>query len=237
MPDDLPLCDPLETQLTYLQLADSFFPSGAYTLSHGLESLVQEGHITDPPAVQTFLQLLLCQKVGSSDLVALVHSHRASQQDDTAAIAAIDRRLWAQTPIEKTRLAQRQSGRALLMVAGETWPHHQLAALAAQTATGEIHCLHPVIFGAVTQVAGLEETAAMTAFVHGFVTGLLGVAIRLGVLGHSQAQQIRRAIAPEIARVCREARACELDDMWTCTPLIDLAQMRQAKLSRRLFAS
>ncbi|MGB7086258.1 MAG: urease accessory UreF family protein [Phormidesmis sp.] len=220
-----------------MQLADSFFPSGAYTLSHGLESLVQGGQMNNAEDVESFVRLLLCNKVGSTDLVVLAHAHTASASDDMGAIADIDARLFAQTPIEKTRIAQRQSGRALLMVASKTWPHPQLETLGQQTARGEINCLHPVVFAVVAQVAGLSQQAAMAAFVHGLVTGLLGAAIRLGVIGHLQAQQVRRAISKDMAMVCQQAPRQSLDEMWSCTPLIDIAQMRQAKLATRLFAS
>jgi urease accessory protein len=227
----------LHSQFALMQLADSFFPSGAYTLSHGLESLVQTGRVTNAEEVETFIRLLLCNKVGGTDLVAIAHAHTASVQNNLTALSEIDARLFAQTPIEKTRLAQRQSGRALLMVASQTWPHDQLESLSLQTAKGEINCLHPIVFAVVAQVAGLDCSAALVAFVHSFVTGLLGVAIRLGAIGHLEAQQIRRALADDMSATCETAQATPLDEMWSCTPLIDWAQMRQAKLSRRLFAS
>jgi len=231
------MSDTLDQQFVLMQLADSFFPSGTYTLSHELESLVQSQCITNADEVETFVRLLLCNKIGGTDLVALAHAYQASADNNLDAIADVDARLYAQTPIEKTRIAQRQSGRALLIVASKTWPHPQLTELSGQTAQGQVHCLHPVIFAVVAQIAELEQQAALAAFVHGFVTGILGAAIRLGVIGHLQAQQIRRAIAPDMTAICQEASTQPLDDMWSCTPLIDLAQMRQAKLSRRLFAS
>ncbi|MEL7522519.1 MAG: urease accessory UreF family protein, partial [Cyanobacteria bacterium J06553_1] len=82
-----------------------------------------------------------------------------------------------------------------------------------------------------------SQQAALVAFTHGFVTGLLGAAIRLGAIGHLDAQQIRLSLAIDMANICQRAPAIALDDMWSCTPLIDIAQMQQAKLSRRLFSS
>lgn len=234
---DKPSTSDLDQQLILMQLADSFFPSGAYTLSHGLESLVQSGTITNAEELEAFVRILLCNKVGSTDLVALAHAYGASGRCDLEAIAEIDALLFAQTLIEQTRITQRQSGRALLMVAGKTWPHPNLVALSKQTAKGEINCLYPVVFAAVAQAAKLTQQSALAAFVHGFVTGLLGAAIRLGAVGHLQAQQIRLALASDMAMTCEQAPALSLDEMWSCTPLIDIAQMRQARLSRRLFAS
>ena len=231
------MSDNLDQQLALMQLADSFFPSGAYTLSHGLESLVQSGRVKSAEDVESFARLLLCNKIGPMDLVVIAHTHRASQNNNMQIIRDIDARLFAQTPIEKTRITQRQSGRALLMVASKTWPHEQLETLATQTAEGEINCLHPIVFSVVAQVAGLPLESTVLAFTHGFVTGLLGAAIRLGAVGHLETQQIRLRLAADMADICRDCRHQSLDDMWSCTPLIDLAQMRQAKLSRRLFAS
>ncbi|MGB3768837.1 MAG: urease accessory UreF family protein [Phormidesmis sp.] len=229
--------DSLNQQLTLLQLADSFFPSGAYTLSHGLESLVQSDAVKTAEDVESFVRLLLCNKIGPTNLVAIAHTHTASQNNNIQTICEIDARLFAQTPIEKTRITQRQSGRALLMVASKTWPHPQLETLSQQTAKGEINCLHPVVFAVVARVSGLSSSETALAFTHGFVTGLLGAAIRLGAIGHLEAQQIRRRLSEDMATICRESAEQSLEDMWSCTPLIDLAQMRQAKLSRRLFAS
>ncbi len=185
----------LDQQFVLMQLADSFFPSGSYTLSHGLESLVQSERVTSAEDVEMFIRLLLCNKVGGTDLVAIAHAHTASKHNNITELANIDAQLFAQTPIEKTRIAQRQSGRALLMVASKTWPHHQLESLSKETARGTFNCLHPIVFSVVAQVAGLEQQSALVAFVHGFVTGILGAAIRLGAIGHLQAQQVRRAVA------------------------------------------
>ena len=57
----------LKQQLAFLQLADSFFPSGSYTLSHGLESLVQANAISHAEQLETFVRLLNSNKVGSSE--------------------------------------------------------------------------------------------------------------------------------------------------------------------------
>lgn len=231
------ITDSLYQQLALLQLADSSFPSGAYTLSHGLESLVQGGVVQTAEDVEAFVRLLLLNKIGPMDLVAIAHTHSASNNNNMKLVCEIDARLFAQTPIEKTRQSQRQSGRALLMVAGKTWPHAQLSLLSQQTAQNKINCLHPIVFAVVARIAGLSVQATALAFTHGFVASLLSAAIRLGAVGHLEAQQIRLRLAPDMAAACQNYKEQSLDEMWSCTPLIDLAQMRQAKLSRRLFAS
>ena len=224
-------------KLALMQLADSFFPSGTFTLSHGLESLIQAGELQQDEDLVVFFKLLLQNKLATCDLVALIHAHRGSANQDLELVRQADARLFAQTLIETTRQTQRQSGRALLMVAQSTWQNEQLELLNRDRVSNRCNCLHPVIFGVVGSIAGLNETDTMLAFVHGFITGLLGAAIRLGAIGHWQAQQILLKLSADIPGVCHVAHTMDLTDMWSCTPAIDLAQMRHHKLASRLFAN
>lgn len=224
-------------QLALMQLADSFFPTGSFTLSHGLEALVQTGKIQSVGELQTFLQLLLRNKVGVTDVVALIHGHRGIKNDKMEAVRQADRQLFVQTAIAKNRETQRQSGRALLMVASSTWEDQRLAILNREAAMGKIHCLHPVMFGAVAAIAGLKERDAVLAFLHGLVTSILGAAIRLSVLGHLQAQQVLLKLTADIESVWSKAVSIELEQMWSGTPFIDIAQMQHSRLSQRSFAN
>lgn len=224
-------------RLALMQLADSFFPSGSFTFSHGLESLTQSGKIQTAQAFQTFLEMLLRQKVGPTDLVALRHTYQASLNQDMVSICQIDYQLFAQTLVQDTRQAQQKSGRALLMVARSTWEEPQLDALASEISRQNCHGLHPIIFAVVGQVATLTQDDTALAFLHGFITGLCGAAIRLGVLGHRQAQQILKALSPTIVDVMNEAMSLELQDMWSCAPALEIAQMRHRKLAARQFTN
>ena len=224
-------------KLALMQLADSFFPSGSFTLSHGLEYLVQTQQLKSPQDLVIFLKLLLRHKVGTSDVVALIHAYRGSAKDDLEAVRQVDNYLFAQTVIAKIRETQRNSGRALLMVANSTWGDEQLQILARDAAKGKIHCLHPVIFAVVARAADLEEEDTAIAFLHNFVTSLLGAAIRLSILGHKQSQQLLLELASEIETTYHTAKSMSLEEMYSCTPSIDIAQMQHQKLSWRLFAS
>ena len=227
----------IKQKLTLIQLADSFFPSGSYTLSHGLESLKQQGKIQQSEDITDFLKLLLQSKIATCDLVALIQAHQASMESNIARITAVAARLQALTLIETTRKTQLQSGRALLMVAQSTWEHTLLATLDQKRLSNQFHCLHPVVFGVVGSVADLNQIDTALAFLHGFVTGVLGAAIRLGSLGHLQAQEILLELSSEMEIAYHTASKMSLEEMWSCTPSIDLGQMHHPRLNSRLFAS
>lgn len=224
-------------QLALMQLSDSAFPSGSFTLSHGLESLVYSGQIRTADDFKEFLKLLLHNKLGTSDLVALLHAHRASVNNNLVEIRRADLRLFASMTIAQTREAQRKSGRALLMVAQSIWQDTQLETLATDTASGKIQCLHPVVFAVVGRTVLLSESDTVLAFVHSFITSLALAAIRLGVIGHIQAQAVINAIALDIEPIINNASTMTLDDMRSCTPAIDIAQMRHRNFNQRQFAN
>lgn len=227
----------INQKLTLIQLADSFFPSGSYTLSHGLESLIQQNKIHTSQDIASVIEILLLNKIATCDLVALIHAYRASVANSIAQIKQVEIQLYSQTLIETTRKTQCQSGRALLTVAQSTWNAPQLATLEHERVINQFHCLHPVVFGVVGNIAELNLTDTVLAFLHGFNTGIIGAAIRLGSLGHLQAQKILLELAPVIETAYDTAFSMSLEDMWSCTPTIDLAQMGHSKLKSRLFAN
>ncbi|MEL6494888.1 MAG: urease accessory UreF family protein [Cyanobacteria bacterium J06623_7] len=236
MVNEMTLSSPAQ-KLAMMQLADSFYPTGSFSLSHGLETFVRQKKIQSASQLQLFVRLLLTQKVGTTDIVALIHSHRGSTQNQISAIYEADRRLYLQTAISKSRETQRQSGRALLMVASNTWNSHILDLLQQATAAGQIHCLQPVIFGSVAAIAQIPLQDAVLAFLHSLATSIISAAIRLGTIGHLQGQQILLSLAPEIESIWFRASVMTLEQMYSGTPAIDLAQMQHPNLNQRLFAN
>lgn len=141
-----------------------FFPSGSYTLSHGLETLVRSELVNSADEIETFLNLLLRDKIGTCDLVALIHAYKGSCDRDFEAVKTADRELFTRTLIKSSREAQIKSGRALLMVSNSTWHDLRLETLKQYTANKQIHCLHPIVFAVVSRVVGLTESEAAIAF-------------------------------------------------------------------------
>src|SRR5919204_2571695 len=112
-----------EALLVVLQLSDSGFPSGRYTLSHGLEAFAQEGLLETPSAPDALVGLLgdcIRFGVGPSDGIALACAHRAVDPDggvDVESVLQIDRQLSAVKLAREARDGSTRTGRALLAAA------------------------------------------------------------------------------------------------------------------------
>src|SRR4051794_33307153 len=105
--------------LGLLQLADSAFPSGAYVLSGGLETLIEEKGISDAAGLAGSVRAMLLGRAARGDLVALVAAHRAARAEPPEArtILEIDRRLDATKLAEEERIGSRRVGRRIAIEA------------------------------------------------------------------------------------------------------------------------
>ena len=59
------------SNMSMMQLSDSFFPTGLYTMSSGLETLFDEKKIHTIDDIQSFIETVISQQIGPSDCVAL----------------------------------------------------------------------------------------------------------------------------------------------------------------------
>ena len=64
------------SDMSMMQLSDSFFPTGLYTMSSGLETLFDEKKIHTIDDILSLIETVISQQIGPSDCVAFV-------QDDT----------------------------------------------------------------------------------------------------------------------------------------------------------
>lgn len=57
--------------LNILQLSDSFFPTGMYTMSNGLETLFYQNKVKNAEQLRMLIEFCIKMQIGVSDCVAL----------------------------------------------------------------------------------------------------------------------------------------------------------------------
>ena len=82
----------------------------------------------------------------------------------------------------------------------------------------------------------MDEAAVQAASAHTFCVALVGAALRLGTIGHLEAQAILLGQRGRIADLIA-APVPTLDAMYACTPAAEIAAMRHEVQSSRLFAN
>ena len=224
--------------LSALQLADSFFPTGMYAHSHGLEPMVNRGLVATVDDVASFLDDQFAWSVVPGDGVALLTAHAAAATRDLDLIVGIDRLLWALKLPSELRAASGQLGRRLMSETASALGHHQIyAAYAEMTA----HNLTPgngaVVLGVVAQAKGIPAENALLVLCHSHAVSVLGAAMRLLPLSHTDAQDILGRLHGKLQGMIGQIWDVSWDNMTSFTPALDICSIAHETDDLRMFAS
>lgn len=227
----------LSRLLAALQLGDSFFPAGRYTLSHGLEAFSQSGLVKDPSDVEALIGDYLVHAVGPSEAVAVASSNQAVTVGDMATVVEVDRLLFAiKLPAEASASSVR-TGRQMLVAARRSGGTAAIEEYSRQVSELGAPGNHAVAFGVVSAAWGLSPVKAAAVELHAYLTGLLGAALRLVRMGHDDAQGILVRLRSTVAETASKAAATDYLEMSAFAPVIEIMQMRHEDSHLRLFAS
>jgi len=208
--------------LTWLSPA---FPVGSFGYSHGLETAIREGAVTDAGALTGWIATLLEHGSGWTDAVLARAAWTAVTAEDHTALDEIAELAEALAPSLERRRETLSQGEAFL------------TAVAAWHAPPIASAAYPVAVGAAAGAAGIPLAPALTAWLHAFAANLVSVAVRAIPLGQSDAVAVIAALEPVILRTAHLASESTLDDLGQAAILSDIAAMRHETLEGRLFGS
>lgn len=227
--------------LAALQLADSFFPSGAYAHSQGLEGMVTRGWVRNADDLAGYLCNLLTWSILPCDGVALLNAYRAARAGDLATLVDIDWHLHAMKLPEELRVASCHAGRrildetaSLLSEATGCVVHGEFRQMVMERETPGTGA---VALGVASCAASIEAKAALLMLCHSFAVGVLGAAQRLLPVTHSEAQRILHALHEPVVRLAPELEARHWREMTSFAPQTDIAAMLHEHDEVRMFAS
>jgi urease accessory protein len=229
--------------VSLLQLSDSAFPGGRYTLSHGLETLTQSGHLTVPSSNATLLRLLgdsVRFGVAPSDGRAVACAHRTVGPDrglDLELVAEVDERLTAVKLPREAREASTRTGRAVLATATSVIDDGAVHEYADHVRRGRLPGNHAVVIGLVSAGVGAPRLEAVVGELYAFSSGWVAAAVRLGLVDHRTAQVLLHRLRPVIAEAAGQAVDGGVNEISSCTPLLDVMAMRHEQAELRLFAN
>lgn len=218
--------------LAGLQQADSFFPGGSMAFSWGLEALQHAGYVKDADSLAVFVEAQALERWASLDQGIVCAAWRAESFD---AWCEVDATAEAVTLAAPMREGARRLGRTLADV------HARLglplaAQIRAAIGEGRTPGHLPAVQGAIWRVLGIGEDHARAISAHTACTGAVSSAVRLGIVGHLDAQRVLSGLRPQLAAVLN-APAPSLDALWSNTFAADIATMRWQRHDARLFAN
>lgn len=208
------------------------YPIGAFSYSHGLETLVESGAVTNAATLADYIDAVLRRGGAWTDAVLFAHAHRAG--DNAQALDTIAELAAALRATSETALESRQQGHAFLKVTRAAWPHAALDAFSARNPGPVAHCVAAAL---AASAHAIPLRPALSAWLHGTAANLVSAGVRLVPLGQTDGQIALARLLPAIAAVTDAALATPLDDLGTAAPLLEFASMAHETLYTRLFRS
>ena len=222
--------------LVSLQLSDSAFPSGFYTLSHGLEGFSQAKLIARG-GVEDLLADILTHSVGPGDATALAAAHRAARVGAWDVVREVDQRLFASKLNAEMRKASVRSGHQFTEVARNAFGGAELEEFSRMITERNTPGCQAVATAVAYAGAGVDTEQAVASDLFAFSVSFVGAALRLRLTDHLHAQVVLNAVAPVIERAAAAAIIRDIHDMGGCVPLADIMSARHERAEARLFAS
>jgi len=177
------------------------FPVGGFAYSHGLERAVHDGQVADAASLAHWLETLVEMGSGWNDAVLFSESwRRARNAGDFDEVAALAEALAG----SRERHTEAMLQGAAFLKAAAAWPNPALERLPAE-------CAYCVAVGAIAGGNGIALQDALSAFLQAFFSNLVQAAIRLGVVGQSEAT----TLLPASSRWRSQPPTARPDRHWT----------------------
>ena len=207
--------------LTLAQWFSPSFPIGAFSYSHGLETAIAEGHVTDAAGVEHWVADILRRGAGRNDAILLVAGYDA----DATALAAHDALARALAPSQERLLEADQQGAAFARTVRDVWGHDVP------------DMVMPLAVGAAAGRQGLPLALTVETYLHSFAANLVSAAVRLVPLGQTEGQKVVLRLKSVIAEVAALALTQTIDDIGAATFAADISAMRHETQYARIFRS
>jgi urease accessory protein len=212
------------------QLADSAFPTGGFAHSFGLEAAWQQGEVNGG-SLSRFVRDAVAQ-AGQGGVPFLLAAH-----DDPGALQAIDERCDAFLRNQVANRASRVQGRAWIGTIERAFPRPDVRALCDAVRARPMARHYAPLFGATLKALDVDRWEAARLFLFGVCRGTLSAAVRLGIVGTTDAQRLLAERAHDLDRTLASSVTLSLDEAAQTSPLADIWQASHDRLYSRLFQS
>jgi urease accessory protein len=161
----------------------------------------------------------------------------AAAHRDPSALAAIDAHYEAFVKNAVVNRASRIQGRAWLATIERAFPRPNVDAFCESVRASASSRHYAPLFGATLRILDIEIAATRRMYLFGICRGALSAAVRLGIVGTTDAQRVLAEFTSELDRTLDHCSTLTIEDAAQTAPLIDLWQSAHDRLYSRLFQS
>ncbi len=223
--------------LGLLQAGDSFYPTGSYSHSFGLEGLVQLGVVRDRATLRDFIFLSALPALRHTDLPLAAHAWRAFGEANWPRLGELCVLSSALKTAREARAASENIGRQraellaslrahplarefLARASAENWPHASAVSAALEG-----------------RVLGAPLTAVLASISYATLSSLLSAAMKILRLGQNASQSLLTEALDATPDLITAAEATAFEDIGWFNPWLDIAAARHEVAAARMFIS
>lgn len=220
-----------------LQLGDTFYPTGSYAHSFGLEGLVAEGVVRDRETLRQFLITSALPALRQAELPLVIHGWNALGLPEWTRVAELSRLSSALKSAREARFAADNIGRQRVELVAKL-RGHPLAVEFLQRSQAEGWPFSPALAAALeARVLGAPLEAAQASVFYANIAGLLAAAMKLLRLGQNGCQTLLTEMLGHAGEAMAAAQQVPAEEIGWFNPWLDIAAARHEHADARLFIS
>ncbi len=220
-----------------LQVGDSFYPTGSYAHSFGLEGLVHTGVIHDRTTMREFLLRSMLPALQHTELPLAAHAWRALGGPDWENIGELCLLSSALKTAREIRLASENIGRQRAELAANLHAAplaQEFVRRAAEHAWPHAAAVSAALEG---RVLNAPLPAVLAGLLYGNLAASLSAAMKLLRLGQNSAQALLSEALASAPAVIAAAESTPLEEIGWFNPWLDIASARHEGANARMFIS
>lgn len=223
--------------LGLLQAGDSFYPTGSYAHSFGLEGLVQGGVVSDRESLRRYIFLSAVPTLRHVDLPLSAHAWRALAGADWQKVGELCILSSALKTAREARLASENIGRQRAELAARLHASPLAQEFLRRAAENAWPCASPVSAALEGRVLGAPLTAVLAGVTYAALGSLLAAAMKILRLGQNGAQSLLTEALAAASEQLPAAEATTLEEIGWFNPWLDIASARHETADARMFIS
>jgi len=213
------------------------FPVGAYAYSHGAESAVETGRISNREDASAWIGFVLEYGSGRVDADLFVGAYLAAEENNADKFVEVASWADALKGTAELGLESRAQGQAFLDAVQGAWPDQRREQFCAALKNADVLPSYATAVAVAAAFAGVGLQAALGAYLHGFSANIASAIVRLVPLGQSDGQKIIAAMEPVVERALANALERDPADTGSAAFMVDWLSMKHETQYSRLFRS
>ncbi|MDF3058181.1 MAG: urease accessory protein UreF [Rariglobus sp.] len=222
-----------------LQAGDSYYPTGAYAHSFGLEGLVQAGMVKDRATLREFIFLSVLPALRQAELPLASHAYVAFEPTapNWVGVGELCVLSHALKSAKEARTATENIGRQRAELAAALHGHPLAAEYLERAAAGGWPFSSAISAALEGRVLGAPREAVLAGVMYASIGGLLAASMKIMRIGQNASQSLLTEALGQAPSVIAAAASVPVAEIGWFNPWLDIAAARHETADGRMFIS